>query len=129
MNDKINPVDIYAKAISEQVRRERGYVIEESHSEAQKTVEKKEKIGVGHVASHGTHHVFSPEDSSTNDDHIAYIHHDTATGKNHHILLDTKKHSVASVHKQMNKAVPGGVHKDLAKKVADAHNEDFEHDD
>ena len=28
MNDKINPVDIYAKVISEQVRKEKGYVTE-----------------------------------------------------------------------------------------------------
>ena len=75
MNDKINPVDIYAKAISEQVRRERGYVTEESHSDVQKKVEKTEKIGVGHVASHGTHHVFSPEDSSTADAHNEDFEH------------------------------------------------------
>lgn len=143
MNDKINPVEMYAKVISEQARKERGDV-----SEAVKkfvgpggkvttvnvpdkpAMQKKAEKHAGgaelnHLASHENHHVYDHEDADIRGDHQMYHVHDSKTGKTHTVSLSSKKHSVDSVHKAMNKEVPGGVHKDLASKVAKAHNENF----
>ena len=122
MNDRINA---FADFISKQLIKE-GAITEANSSDILAKAEKHaDGADLNHEFSYGSHHVFSHVDADTEDDHQPYHVHDTNTGKTHTVMLSSKKHSVDSVHKALNKAVPGGVHKDLASKLASLHNENF----
>lgn len=122
-------MDIYTQVISEQARKERGYRDIVEATEDNEVTKKVEKHNDGadaiHVASHEHHHAYAVGEGDTEDGTHGSLH-DSKTGKTHNYHIPYGQHSETKIHKIVNKAVPGGIHKDLAKKIAHDHNENYE---
>ena len=110
-----NPMDLYAKVISEQKRREDGVLAEEDNglSKASAAAKKIDRDAY-HVGSAGQQHAFG-HDAGDRGETAAYTVHDTKTGKVHRVSvpLDDSGASHATVKKALGK----DVHPDLAKHI------------
>ena len=114
--------ELYAKVISEQIRRETGTSLAESKEAAEKVVRKLDRDAY-HVASHGSQHAFVAGESDRGEsDH--YMVHDTETGKTHHVHIEHGGEPMT--HAEVKKAAGKEVHPSVVKAIHKDHKEELD---
>lgn len=115
-------VDLYAKVISEQLRKERGELISESKEAAEKVVHKMDSDAF-HVGSHGTQHAFAASETDRGEANHYFVH-DTATGKTHSVTLDHGGEMMS--HAQVKKAAGPHIHPQIVKALHKDHKDEMD---